>query len=243
VLLYTSVLVIEISPYLFERFGWEKPMGWVQQIMLPVAITGVTLSSLHQSTLGTLYLNMPHRLDPLWYTPLLPLLFFVSSVMAGLGAATLLYTVSARLKGQAAKPEIVNGLAKGAGWLTLVYGLFKLAEIGWAGELSALLAFDSMSRLMWLELGVGIGAPVALLLLPAWQANKSARLGGVSLILLGVLLNRFNATWFAQTPPQGTSVYIPSALEWLTTLGVLAGAALAWYLGLHLFMAVSKSRS
>ena len=65
----------------------------------PLAIAAVTLSSLHQSTLGTLYLNMPHRLDALWYTPILPVLFFVSAVMIGLSMGALGYRVATRVRG------------------------------------------------------------------------------------------------------------------------------------------------
>jgi Ni/Fe-hydrogenase subunit HybB-like protein len=53
------------------------------------------------------------------------------------------------------------------------------------------------------------------------------------LILFGVLLNRFNATMFAQTPPPGTPPYSPHPVEWLTTIGILAGAALAWYVAVR----------
>ena len=87
VLLYTTVLVIEVSPDILRWLPWKWPLTVVKWLMLPVTIVGVTLSTLHQSTLGTLYLNMPYRLDALWYTPVLPVLFFVSAVMAGLSLA------------------------------------------------------------------------------------------------------------------------------------------------------------
>ncbi|MBK8799875.1 MAG: polysulfide reductase NrfD [Anaerolineales bacterium] len=92
VLFYTTVLVLETSPNFLGRLKWRwinpllKGIRWM---MLPVTIIGVTLSTLHQSTLGTLYLNMPHRLHPLWWTPFLPILFYLSSIMAGLSLATL----------------------------------------------------------------------------------------------------------------------------------------------------------
>ena len=91
ILLYTTVLCIETSPYLFERLNREWLVRLAYGLMVPVTIIGVTLSTLHQSTLGTLFLNMPHRLDALWYTPILPLLFFISSIMAGLSLATIAY--------------------------------------------------------------------------------------------------------------------------------------------------------
>ena len=76
-MLYSTVLVVEASPQLFERLGKERPVRWVYRIVIPLVIAAVTLSSLHQSTLGTLYLNMPYRLDALWYSPILSLLFFI----------------------------------------------------------------------------------------------------------------------------------------------------------------------
>ena len=65
VLTYTTVLVIEISLCCLEKFNRPRLSGLVQKFMVPLTILGVTLSTLHQSTLGTLYLNMPHRLHPL----------------------------------------------------------------------------------------------------------------------------------------------------------------------------------
>ncbi len=207
VLLYTIVLLIEISPSLFERLDWKRPAGWVRRAMLPVAIIGITLSSLHQSTLGTLYLNMPHRLHALWYTPILPLLFFVSSVMAGISLAVFAYIVAARIRGQRTQPEVVRGLARGAGWVTALYVLLKLIDLGAAGELPRLFAFDRPSTLLWLELGLGAILPALLLLIPALRGHEPVQLGGAALILCGVFANRFNATPFAQSPSDATATY------------------------------------
>ena len=234
VLLYTIVLVIEVSPPVFERLRWDRASSWVTRAMLPVAIIGVTLSSLHQSTLGTLYLNMPHRLDPLWYSSILPLLFFTSSVMAGLSLAVIAYSVSTRIQGQSPKRDVLGGLSTIAGWVTLLYVGLKLADIVVAGELPALLAFDRMSILMWVELGMGAILPAALLLVPAIRRHRLSQFCGAALILFGVFLNRFNATLFAQSLPSSGGSYSPHIIEWLTAAGIIAGALLAWYFGVRL---------
>jgi Ni/Fe-hydrogenase subunit HybB-like protein len=234
VLLYTTVLVIEVSPLLFERLKMDQPIRWVARAMLSVAIVGVTLSSLHQSTLGTLYLNMPHRLHALWYTPVLPLLFFVSSVMAGLALAIFVYTVAAGIRGQQPQREVLSGLGQILGWVTLLYLVLKLADILVAGELSALLAFDRMSILMWIELGLGAALPATLLLLTSSRQRKLGLYSAAGLVLLGVFANRFNATLFAQSPSSAAGTYSPHIIEWLTTFGIIAGALLAWYLGVRL---------
>jgi Ni/Fe-hydrogenase subunit HybB-like protein len=243
VLLYTTVLMIEVSPSIFERLKWERPIRWVVRAMLPVAIVGVTLSSLHQSTLGTLYLNMPHRLNALWYTPVLPLLFFTSSVMAGLALAIIVYAIAARISDQEPKSDILSGLGKIMGWVTLLYLVLKLGDILVAGELSALFAFDRMSTLMWIELGVCALLPAALLLIPGVRERKSSIYGGAILILLGVLANRFNATLFGQSLPSAGGTYSPSIIEWLTTLGIIAGAIVAWYFGVRLLTMFDESHA
>jgi Ni/Fe-hydrogenase subunit HybB-like protein len=233
ILLYTIVLALETTPFLLERLGWERGVKLADKATTIIAIVGVTLSSLHQSTLGTLYLNMPHRLDSLWYTTILPLLFFISSVMAGLSLALLAYALSSAILGRPVKPEVVRGLAAGAGWVTLLYLLLKLADLGLRGQGAAFLSFDAMSQLLWLELGLGALVPALLLLVPAIRTQRWSCWLGVGLILFGILLNRFNATMFGQTPSPGTPPYSPHLVEWLTTLGILAGAALAWYVGVR----------
>ena len=72
VMFYSTVLALEFSPAVFERFSWEAPLKIVHTISVPLIILGVILSTLHQSSLGSLYLIVPHKLHPLWYTPMLP---------------------------------------------------------------------------------------------------------------------------------------------------------------------------
>ena len=63
---------------------WRTPLRWFRIISIPLMILGVLLSTLHQSSLGSLFLLVPHKLDALWYTPYLPLFFFVSAIGVGL---------------------------------------------------------------------------------------------------------------------------------------------------------------
>lgn len=236
VLLYSTVLMLETAPFLLERLGWHKWVHWFDRSITVIAIIGVTLSSLHQSTLGTLYLNMPHRLDGLWYTPILPLLFFISSVMAGLSLTMFAYPLASTILGRQVKPEVLRGLATGEAWVTLLYLLLKLVDLGLRGQLPNLLSFGPMSQLLGLELGLGAAIPVFLLIIPALRAQRWSQWLGAGLIMFGVLLNRFNATMFGQTPPPGTPPYSPHLIEWLTTFGILAGAALAWYVGVRVLV-------
>jgi Ni/Fe-hydrogenase subunit HybB-like protein len=235
VLLYTTILVIEVSPDGLAWLPWKWPIRLVYRIMTPVTIIGVTLSTLHQSTLGTLYLNMPHRLHPLWFTPILPLLFYVSSIVAGVSLGIVAYKIAVAVRGGEEDRGIAQGLGKGLVWVAALYAALRLGEVVYAGKLPMLLEFDALSRLWISEMLFSAAIPMALFGLPAlrrqgwvsWVAPLSA--------LLGVGMNRFNATLAAQLLPEG-SVYIPSLLEWASTIGIIAGAMLGWYLAVRLLM-------
>ena len=238
VLLYSTVLAIEVSPDILRRLPWRWPLRVVGWLMLPVTIIGVTLSTLHQSTLGTLYLNMPHRLHPLWYTPVLPIFFYVSSIMAGLSLGAIGYRVAKRVRGEAEDKAVANGLITGAVVIGAFFGLAKLVEIAVAGE-TGLLA--SSLGLLWLgELLLGVGLPVLLWSVPAWRRLDSVQWLTPILILASVLLNRFDATLFAQVLPPGTASYSPHILEWISTVGILAGALLAWMLAVRFLLPKSE---
>src|ERR1051325_2032405 len=78
VMVYTSVMALEFLPVVLKRFRFDKPMRIIRALSVPVVITGVVMGVIHQSALGSLYLIVPGKLHPLWYTPILPILFFIS---------------------------------------------------------------------------------------------------------------------------------------------------------------------
>jgi Ni/Fe-hydrogenase subunit HybB-like protein len=235
VLLYTTVLVLEVSPDLLANLPWKWPLRLVYRLMTPVTIIGITLSTLHQSTLGTLYLNMPHRLHPLWYTPILPVLFYTSSILAGLSLGIIAYKIAMVVRGQQENPAIAMGLGKGVVAVATLYLLIRVGEVIYAGELPLLLAWTPLSRLWMGELLFCAVIPLVLWATPSlrrwpwvhWIAPLSA--------LLGVGMNRFNATLAAQSAPTG-AFYSPSLLEWFSTLGIIAAGMLLWYLAVRFVM-------
>jgi Ni/Fe-hydrogenase subunit HybB-like protein len=238
VLLYSTVLMIEVSPDILRRLPWRWPLRVVGWLMLPVTIIGVTLSTLHQSTLGTLYLNMPHRLHALWYTPVLPVLFYVSSIMAGLSLGALGYKFAKRVRGEPENKAIANGLITGAVVLGAVYAIAKFTEIIVAGEMGLL---ASSMGMLWLgELLLGVGLPVLLWSVPALRRLDAVQWLTPILIAASVLLNRFDATLFAQVLPAGAASYSPHILEWISTIGILAGAFLAWMLAVRFLLPKSE---
>ncbi|HRI56584.1 MAG TPA: polysulfide reductase NrfD [Anaerolineae bacterium] len=242
VLLYTTVLLLEVSPFLLERINRplsEKLLRVATMIMPVVAVVGVTLSSLHQSTLGTLYLNMPHRLHALWYSPALPVLFFVSSIMAGLSLATLAYGGASYVLRRPAKRAIIDGLARLTGWVALLYLVLKLGDLLVSGELALIWSAGAYSAWWWLEMSLGLILPLALLFIPALRRPWTPVIAPL-LLLFGVMMNRFNATMFGQLLPANVN-YSPHILEWLSTLGIIGAAVMAWLLGVR-FLAIFEEK-
>jgi Ni/Fe-hydrogenase subunit HybB-like protein len=109
-----------------------------------------------------------------------------------------------------------------------VYAVLKVAEVTWANEWPLL--GNGMYGVLWcLEMVMGVLLPIVLLSRGAWRHSVGVQIAAPLLILSGVLMNRFDATLFGQIMPAGAA-YSPHILEWLSTIGILAAAALAWIL-------------
>ncbi len=94
--LYFTVTAIELAPLVFEKLRAERAVRFLHRVAFGVVVVGISLSSLHHSSLGSLFLVTPQRLHPLWYTPLLPVLFIVSAIGAGLMFVVLVRVLHAR---------------------------------------------------------------------------------------------------------------------------------------------------
>ena len=239
ILLYTLVLALEIAPVVFERLNKPGAVRTIHRGSIVIVIAGITLSTLHQSTLGTLYAAMPYKLNHLWWTPLLPVLFFISAIAAGLSAVILLSLIAGRAFKRNVEMDALASLAKGSFWLLLVYLLLKLEHLWGARLFDEAFAFDKYSNWYLLEVGIGVILPMILFGLPKVRSTKVGLFAGSLAVTVGVLLNRFNATltgqeitsatWRIQTNTLEVPTYTPSLIEWAVLLGILAAAALAWY--------------
>ncbi|MBT6147394.1 MAG: polysulfide reductase NrfD, partial [Gemmatimonadetes bacterium] len=112
VTLYTTVLFLEFSPMLLEKLRWQRALRAVRTITIPVVILGVLLSTLHQSSLGTLFVIVPNKLHGLWYSPFLPVFFFLSAIAAGLAMIIIESSLSARAFGRRLELPILSEVAR-----------------------------------------------------------------------------------------------------------------------------------
>jgi Ni/Fe-hydrogenase subunit HybB-like protein len=221
VMLYTTVLFLEFLPVVFERFRLEKPMRILRMISVPLFILGVLLSTLHQSSLGSLYLIVPGKLHPLWYTPLLPVLFWFSAVTIGLAMTIFESTMSARHFGHSLEKPLIVGLGRIMTVMLIIYGVIRLTNLLNRNALRYAFEPTYEAAMFWVETLLAFAIPVALLLFRQVRENP-VRLYFVSvLVIAGFLVNRLNV---AATGMEGWSGvrYVPKWTELSITLMIVA---------------------
>jgi Ni/Fe-hydrogenase subunit HybB-like protein len=163
VMLYTTVLALEFSPIVLERFHMEKPLKVVKAILIPLVICGVILSTLHQSSLGTLYLIVPEKLHPFWYSPLLPVFFFLSAIAVGLAMTIFESSLSSKHFGLHLELPVLQELGRVLVVVLGVYGILRLEDLANRGALKLAFHRGYETYLFWLEISLAIILPLALL--------------------------------------------------------------------------------
>src|ERR1041385_7164351 len=162
VTLYSTVLFLEFIPVVFERFGWHRPMEWIHRISVPLMILGVLLSTLHQSSLGTLFLIVPEKLYPLWYTPILPLLFYISSIAAGLAMTIFESWHSSRAFGRALELPLLASIGRVLAVVMTVYLWIRFLDLSHRHAFGILRQNRIETWLFALEIGLALVPTVML---------------------------------------------------------------------------------
>ena len=225
---YTFVQLVEFGHIFVERVRAPR-LSWVlSKIYAPVLIVGVTLPLLHQSALGSLYLLANGRLDPLWWSQLLPLYFLVSSFFVGPAMVTVESFASAKAHGRRPPVKILTEMVRLSGILMLCYFTVRMADLVWRGVL--LDAFDgsAASNLFLVEIGLCVLLP-ALIFLGREIHNSNTRLvTAASLVVFGIALNRANVVFTGMMASASDSSYLPSLTELALTAGLVAAGVIAY---------------
>jgi len=227
--LYTVALLLEISPLIWERFRMKGARRVIRSLTVWIAGAGIVLSTLHQTSLGSVFVLMRYTLHGLWWSPLLPLFFFLSSVIGGLSMIILVTIITARAYGYSVRIELLSPLARASAILLGIYLVLKLGDVIVRGNAGLLFGAGTMSLLFWLEIIVGVVIPIILFAVPRMRANTTGLLWGAVCTTVGLLLNRANVSLFALHRPEGAQ-YVPSWIEFVVAFGVLALAVIAYAL-------------
>lgn len=224
-LLYMIAQLIEFSPAIAEWLGARRIRKILSAMTIGAVIFGITLSMLHQSGLGALYLMAAEKIHPLWYSEFIPILFFVSSIFAGLSMVIFEGSISHKVffhqiseKNHKAQRGIILGLSKICTGALFVY--FFLQVLVFIHDKHWNLLNTPMGYWYLVEM-------IGFVLLPLILFFRSYRSGSVLMIriaailtMLGVILNRLNVTviGFRWDMPVR---YVPSWMEVVVTLTVI----------------------
>lgn len=242
VMTYTAVLALEFSPALFERLNWHVPLRIIRAIQIPLVITGVVLSTLHQSSLGTMLLMMPETLNALWYTPILPLLFLNSAIAVGLAMVIFETTLSTRAFGHKLSLDILSGLGRVIPYVLGIYLLLKLVDLGVSGELGLVFTAYPENLLWWAEMIIGVILPIILFSMPTIRQSRKGVFWSAVLVILGLIFNRFNASMLALAMRPGYTYY-PHWMEIAISLGLVAIALIVFQIVVRLLPVVHLEES
>ena len=226
IMAYTTVLFLEFLSPVCEKFGYHVPLRLLRTIEMPLVVAAAAISTLHQSSLGTFFLIAVDKLHPLWYNPLLPLLFWVSAMCAGISIITVEATMSHKWMGQPNEGELLETLAKILPWVLGVYLSLRLFSLFALTE-GALWNRPGLTALFALEIAAMV-TPFLMLTTRKVREHNRLRSTAAWLVIFGVVVNRFNVSMFGMEAP-GT-MYYPSFIESVVTIGIIAAHILFFVL-------------
>jgi len=220
VMLYSTVLALEFSPAVFEKFNWQIGLKWFRIISVPLMIIGVILSTLHQSSLGSLYLIVPQKLYPLWYSGFLPLFFFISAIAVGLAMTIFESWHSSKAFGRALEAPLLQGLARALVVVQSTYLVMRLMDLTNRHAWGLLKEQRTETYLFLMELALMV-LPVMLLLRSRIRSNPKALYWCSLMVIFGFITNRLNISVTGMEAASGVS-YFPKWTEISVTLFIIA---------------------
>jgi len=241
VMFYLNVLYIEFLPVVVERFkgrvnlpgplaGLNTPVEAMlrfldtilPKIMWLFIIAGVVLSCMHQSSLGSLMLIAPTKLHPLWYTPILPLLFLTSAIAVGYPMVVFEATLATTSMKLDSEMKVLGPLTRITIFLLGLYLALKVGDMVVRGTYVYLFDFTAQTNAFLVEMIFGVIVPWLLLLSPAVRRSRPWLFTACTMIVGGVLVNRLNVFVIGYRPPISEANYSPAIGEILVTVGLIA---------------------
>jgi len=255
VMIYTTVLVLESLPIL-SSLEWLRNrypklaarMSHMHHYAPYLAIIGLGLSSLHQSSLGAVYGVLKSR--PFWFKPELSVLFMFSGILGGISLTLFASMLSSRLTAKAKVNDgLIERLSHFVGWGLIAYFYFRFWDwlaMTYTYQPGRTEGLDFMTKgplsfNFWIvEMLFGILIPMVLLLYRKTRTNHFWRMTALFLVVSGVVAYRWDTNLagllviVSYLPGESTvayTSYTPSFVEWAAGMGIIAYGLLAFSLG------------
>ena len=259
VTLYLSVLLLEVTPIVggsdMVQSRWPGIGGRMVSVhkLAPIlAVVGLCLSMLHQTSLGVTYGVLRGRYA--WNRPTVAVLFIVSAVAAGPAMVVFASQVTSRITSRAKiKPELLNIVAKYIGWVLVAYLFLRVWDLlflsynveSTGSETWTYLTQGTLAINFWVgEMLIGIIIPMLILLVPSWRKNARLQILATGMVVIGLILYRWDTNMLGQMVvysylPQNAAAlftsYLPSLIEIGAGSGVVAYGLLVFSIGVRYF--------
>ena len=237
VMLYTGVLAADVAMMAFEVMKKDRWVELLRSVYVVLVVAGLVLSTLHQSSLGALFLVMPQKMSDLWATKAVGPLFYASAVIAGFSVIILESLISAKVHRREPEMKLLSSLGKALGIALLVYFSMKVTDLYARG--ASVWRLDLPHLLFYVELFGTVALPAFLLAFKGIRETRSGLLGGAGLAAFGVVLNRFNVSLTGYAGYRGFT-YFPSFAELAVTAALVVLAVIAFDLGARLLPVYGK---
>jgi Ni/Fe-hydrogenase subunit HybB-like protein len=221
------VIAIFILTLLFQLMQAKREARPTSNVPILLIMAGVALSCMHQSSLGSLYLIVPNKLHPLWYTPILSFLFLGSAILVGPAMVIFEGIVSAKVFKRKPETELLAELAKALPFLLIIYLLMRISDLLVRGAIVYAAEWNLVSVMFWVELAVGTAIPLLLLSNPQTARTEKGLFWGSLCIILGLFINRLNVSVIG-FQAAGWETYTPALSEILISVGVVAAGLLVF---------------
>lgn len=229
IICYTTVLMLEFAPVVLEKFNLKAPIKLLKKISIPIVIAGVLFSTLHQSSFGSLYLIVPGRLYPLWYSSLLPVHFYISCIAAGISMIIFESYINTRAFNTGLRLNILSELAVVVVIVLAIEFILKISDLLLSGKFNYLITLNMESFLFYLEIIIGTFLPIILLGSKRNRENKGILFIGAICVICGFILNRMNVCMTGMAASSGVS-YFPSFDEISITFMLVVSAMIVFNL-------------
>lgn len=258
VTIYVNVLYIEFLPIVTERFigrvdlpgvlsrfnaladrGLRALDRGLSKTMFIFIIAGIVLSTLHQSSLGTLMVIAGPKMHPLWQTPILPLLFLLSAIAVGFPMVIFESLLASRSFGLKPEMHLLSKLGGMTAPLLGIYLAFKIGDMFIRETFVHLTVVNTASVMFTLEVLLGVVVPLRMFLSRDVLKSPPLLFTAATLTVLGVLMNRVNNFVVAYTPSYSLGSYIPSIGEVSVTVGFICILVLVYRAAVLIFPVIS----
>jgi Ni/Fe-hydrogenase subunit HybB-like protein len=275
VMLYTTVLILEFVPVVFERYKlnalyklWKTFVPWVivgmlsmftlamtysfvwmaiiaailifweimmmsglmprdKQMPILLIMSGIMFSSMHQSSLGSLFLIVPHKLAALWYSPILPLIFLFSAITVAPAMIIFEALTTEKALGHKANLPLLTSVSKAMPILLTIYLVIRVADLYIRSSAVAALTFSVASVSWWLEISIGIIIPLLLYLTPEIRETRRGLMWSSLFVIAGLIWHRMNVA-VVGIKVEAWETYYPLWSEVFVSIGIVAMGILAF---------------